>query len=70
MEEIAEIYSNKNSNITFYKIDVVESGWISLRFNLEKIPNLIYASKGKFSIFPLIRGVKGDSVQPGSESGR
>jgi hypothetical protein len=55
MEEIAEIYSNKNSNITFYKIDVIESGWTSLRFNLEKIPNLIYASKGKFSIFPLER---------------
>ena len=53
LEEAAELYANKDSNITFYKIDIIESGLTSLRFDFEKLPNIIYVSKGKYAIYPL-----------------
>ena len=52
LENAAEIYSNQITNLTFNKVDVIESGWTSLRFNLERLPNMIYVSKGKYAIFP------------------
>jgi len=52
LEETSEIYSNENSNLTFKKLDIIESGWTSLRFNLERLPNLIYVSQGKYAIYP------------------
>ena len=52
LEDIEEIYSNENTNLTFKKLDVIESGWTSLRFNLERLPNLIYVSRGKYAIYP------------------
>ena len=42
LENAAEIYSNQITNLTFNKVDVIESGWTSLRFNLERLPNMIY----------------------------
>ena len=50
LEEVSKYYTN--SNVTFYKIDVIESGWTSLRFELERLPNLIFVSKGKYAIYP------------------
>ena len=50
LEEASEFFTH--SNVTFYKIDVIESGWTSLRFGLEKLPNLIFVSKGKYAIYP------------------
>ena len=52
LEDVADIYSNENSNLTFKKVDIIESGWTSLRFNLERLPNLIYVSKGRYAIYP------------------
>ena len=37
LENAAEIYSNQITNLTFNKVDVIESGWTSLRFNLENM---------------------------------
>ena len=53
LEEAAELYLNTDSNITFYKVDIIASGWTALRFDFEKLPNIIYVSKGKYAIYPL-----------------
>ena len=52
LEEAAELYLNKDSNIIFYKVDIIASGWTALRFEFEKLPNIIYVSKGKYAIYP------------------
>ena len=52
LEEAQEMFTNTDSNVTFYKIDIVESGWTSLRFDFERLPNIIYVSKGKYAIYP------------------
>ena len=53
LEDSAKLYLNTDSNVTFYKIDVSESGWTTLRFGFDKLPNIIYVSRGKYSIYPL-----------------
>jgi hypothetical protein len=53
LEEAAELYLNTDSNVTFYKVDIIASGWTALRFDFEKLPNIIYVSKGKYAIYPL-----------------
>ena len=50
--EEAALYLNDRANLTFYKIDAEESIWAYLRFNFEKVPNIIYVSKGKYAIYP------------------
>ena len=48
LERAAEYFSKRNSNITFYKIDLQESIEVDLRFHFEKVPVVIYVSKGKY----------------------
>ena len=45
LERAAEHFSKRNSNITFYKIDLQESIEVDLRFHFEKVPVVIYVSK-------------------------
>jgi len=52
LEKAKEFYSKKDSNITFYKIDLSESVEIDLRFNFDEIPIIIYVSKDKYAKYP------------------
>ena len=49
LERAAEYYFKRNSNITFYKIDLEESINVDLRFHFDKVPIIIYVSKGKYA---------------------
>lgn len=51
IEEVSSYYSEEH--LKFYKLDIVTSGWTSMRFELERLPNIIYVSKGNYSIYPL-----------------
>ena len=51
LEEVSNYYKEKK--IKFYKLDIVTSGWTSMRFELDYLPNIIYISKGNYSIYPL-----------------
>ena len=52
LEKAAEFYLKKESNITFYKIDLSESIEVDLRFNFDEIPVIIYISKGQYARYP------------------
>ena len=52
LEKAAEFYLKKESNITFYKIDLSESIEVDLRFNFDEIPVIIYISKGQYAKYP------------------
>ena len=52
LERAAEFYLKKDSNITFYKIDLSESIEVDLRFNFDEIPIIIYISKGQYARYP------------------
>ena len=52
LEKAKEFYSKKDSNITFYKINLSESVEIDLRFNFDEIPIIIYVSKDKYAKYP------------------
>ena len=49
LERAAEYYFKRNSNITFYKIDLEESINVDLRFHFDKVPIIIYVSKGQYA---------------------
>ena len=39
------------SKIIFSKVDILISGWTSMRFELEKLPNIIYISNRSYAIY-------------------
>ena len=49
LERAAEYYYKTNANITFYKIDLAESVEVDLRFQFDKVPIIIYISKGQYA---------------------
>ena len=49
LERAAEYYFKRNSNITFYKIDLEESINVDLRFHFDEVPIIIYVSKGQYA---------------------
>lgn len=50
-ENVQRIYSN-NTKLKFAKVDIFMSGWTAMRFEFEKIPNLIYISNRSYSVYP------------------
>ena len=50
-ENVQRIYSN-NTKLKFAKVDIFMSGWTTMRFEFEKIPNLIYISNRSYAIYP------------------
>lgn len=52
LENLEKKYlNNKENNIKFYKIDCLMNGWTAMRFTLERIPNIIYITKGLYSVY-------------------
>ena len=49
LERAAEYYFKRNSNITFYKIDLEESINVDLRFHFDDVPIIIYVSKRQYA---------------------
>lgn len=52
LEESIEFFKENNSNITFYKVDMIESYDLTILFHFEDSPKIVYISKGKYSIYP------------------
>lgn len=48
-EEVQKLYSKKNETIKFYKLDCFMSGWVSLRFELTKVPMFFYITNGVYA---------------------
>ena len=52
LENVQKKYFNNNdNNLKFAKVDILNSGWTSMRFELEKIPNIIYISNRSYAIY-------------------
>ena len=55
LENIQKKYINDNdTNIKFAKVDILMSGWTSMRFELGRLPNIIYVSNRSYAIYPNI----------------
>ena len=52
LENVQKKYSNNSTNLKFGKVDIFMSGWTTMRFELEKIPNLIFVSNRSYAIYP------------------
>lgn len=53
LENVQKKYiNNTDSNLKFAKVDILMSGWTSMRFELERLPNIIYVSNRSYAIFP------------------
>ena len=53
LENVQQKYINNNkSNLKFAKIDILISGWTSMRFELERLPNIIYITNRSYAINP------------------
>ena len=52
LEESLELFKKNNTNITFYKIDMIASYDITILFNFDESPVIIYISNGKYSVYP------------------
>lgn len=52
LEESIEFFKENKSNITFYKVDMIESYDLTILFHFEDSPKIVYISKGKYSIYP------------------
>ena len=52
LEETLELFKKNNTNITFYKIDMIASYDITILFNFDESPVIIYISNGKYSVYP------------------
>jgi hypothetical protein len=53
LENVQKKYLNDNeTNLKFGKIDILMSGWTSMRFELERLPNIIYISNRTYAIYP------------------
>ena len=52
LENVQKKYINNNdTNLKFAKVDLFMSGWTSMRFDLEKLPNIIYVSNRSYAIY-------------------
>ena len=52
LENVQKKYINNNvTNLKFAKIDILNSGWTSMRFDLERLPNVIYVSNRSYAIY-------------------
>ena len=52
LENVQKKYLNNNdTNLKFAKIDILISGWTSMRFELEKLPNIIYISNRSYAVY-------------------
>jgi len=52
-ENVQKKYENNTkTNLKFGKVDILMSGWTSMRFELDRLPNIIYVSKRRYSVFP------------------
>ena len=49
LENIQKKYNE--TRIIFAKVDILMSGWTSMRFELEKLPNIIYVSNRSYAIY-------------------
>ena len=53
LENIQKKYLNDNeTNLKFGKVDILMSGWTSMRFELERLPNIIYITNRTYAIYP------------------
>ena len=53
LENVQKKYiNNTESNLKFAKVDILLSGWTSMRFELERLPNIIYVSNRSYAIYP------------------
>ena len=50
-ENVQRKYLN-NTKLKFAKVDIFMSGWTTMRFEFEKIPNLIYISNRSYAVYP------------------
>lgn len=52
--ENVENYYKKNSDtdLKFLKVDCFMSGWTAMRFNLERLPNILFITNGSYSVYP------------------
>lgn len=52
LEKLEKKYSESESKkVLFLKVDCLMSGWTAMRFTLERIPNVIYVTKGLYSVY-------------------
>ena len=53
LENVQKKYiNNSESNLKFAKVDILMSGWTSMRFELERLPNIIYITNRSYAICP------------------
>ena len=55
LENVQKKYINDtNADLKFAKVDILISGWTSMRFELNRLPNIIYVSNRSYAIYPNI----------------
>ena len=53
LENVQKKYLNDSqTNLKFGKVDILMSGWTSMRFELERLPNIIYVTNRTYAIYP------------------
>lgn len=53
LENVQQKYiNNTDSNLKFAKVDILMSGWTSMRFELDRLPNIIYVTNRSYAIYP------------------
>lgn len=64
LENVQKKYLNDNeTNLKFGKVDILRSGWTSMRFELERLPNIIYISNRTYAIYPYINLTENNIIQ-------
>lgn len=55
LENVENFFLKNNStqiNLKFLKVDVFMSGWTAMRFQLDRLPNLIYVTNNSYTLYP------------------
>ena len=63
LENVQKKYiNNTDTNLKFGKVDILMSGWTSMRFELERLPNIIYITNRTYAICPYYNLTENDII--------